>query len=108
MNDKERNSILSQDGLEFFGDGKPVDMERLEEELQMCRQTGYAVDPGETNPNITAVSSPIFTRNGDILGAVVLVGAFPRAKIKLVGPKVVAATRIISRKLGYTVFPATR
>ena len=98
----EKQAILDQADLSFYGDGQPVDRARLEEELQVCRQTGYAVDRGETNPNITAISSTVFDSSTKPVGAVVLIGAFEPSKIDEFGPKVAATAGEISRKLGYT------
>lgn len=102
MGETERKQILSQASLGFYGDGEPVDMDRLERDFQACRKLGYAVDPGDTNPNITAISSPVFNGESNPIGAIVLIGAFDREKIKIFGPKVSREAISISRKLGYT------
>ncbi|MCL5405961.1 MAG: IclR family transcriptional regulator [Deltaproteobacteria bacterium] len=97
---EKRERLLSGDDLCFYGDGEPVDMARLREELEECRKTGYAYDAGEINPGIMAISAPVFGANGDILGCIILLGAFPKTRIRSCGPKVAAAAGSISRKLG--------
>lgn len=99
--ENEREDILSRDDSSFYGDKNPVDPDRLREELKECRRTGYAIDLGETNPNIIAISSPVFSADSIIIGGVVLTGAFRRSKIKSFGPLVVETAKQISQKLGY-------
>ena len=75
-------------------------MARLREELKKCQKTGYAYDPGEINPGITAISAPVFGANGDITGCIILLGAFPKTRIRSYGSKVATAAGSMSRKLG--------
>jgi len=100
MSEEERQRILSEEWLAFYGDGEPVDREYLEEEMMLCRKIGYAQDPGETNPGLNAVSAPIFNSDNQVYGAVVLLGTFPRSHIKLNGPKVAKTAKKISQMLG--------
>lgn len=99
--DDERKRILSEDYLCFYGDGEPVDFKLLNKELDDCRKNGFAIDPGDTNPNINAISSPIFDIGDNIIGGVVLVGAFDSTKFETFGPLVVETSLNISRQLGY-------
>jgi len=99
--ENEREEILAQDKLYFYGDQATTNLDQLRKELKKCRQTGYAVDPGETNPNINAISSPLFSGDGKVIGAVIIIGAFNHSKIKTFGPKVVKTAKEISHKLGY-------
>ncbi len=101
MPQAEREAILAQEYLCFYGDGERVDREVLREELRRCRETGYAVDPGETNPGMIVISAPVFKHTGEAAGAVVLTGMFPHAQIGEFGPWVADTARTISRKLGY-------
>lgn len=107
MDDEAREKLLQQEGLEFYGPDQPVDFEYLREEFEEIRQTGYAVDPRETNPNIIGISSPVFEIAGKIRGGVILVGASSRARVKEYGPLVVRTALQISRALGFRgVFPS--
>ena len=100
MTREKRERLLSGDYLCFYGDGEPVDMARLREELEKCRKTGYAYDAGEINPGIMAISSPVFGATSEIMGCIILLGAFPKARIRSYGSKVADAAASISRKLG--------
>ncbi len=97
---EKRERLLSGDDLCFYGDGEPVNMARLREELDKCRKAGYAYDPGEINPGIMAISAPVFGSNGDIIGCIILLGAFPKTRIRSYGSKVAAAAAGMSGKLG--------
>jgi DNA-binding IclR family transcriptional regulator len=102
MAEEERNAVLAQEDLCFYGDGVPFDMSKLLKELEEVRRTGYAVDAKETNPNITGISSPVFNGDGTVIGCVILVGAFARAKVKKKASLVVDTATEISRSMGYT------
>lgn len=100
MSREKRERLLSGNDLCFYGDNEPVDMARLRKELEKCRKTGYAYDPGEINPGIMAISAPVFGANADITGCIILLGAFPKTRIRSYGSKVTAAAASMSRKLG--------
>ncbi|MFW2366940.1 MAG: IclR family transcriptional regulator, partial [Desulforhopalus sp.] len=107
MQEEERKNILEQEELCFYGDGVPFDRSRLLEEIEEIRRTGYGVDSRETNPNIIGISSPVFNSDGTIMGCVILVGVFSRAKLKRKGSQVVATALDISHTLGFRgEFPA--
>lgn len=96
---KEREEILASRELCFYGDGVPVDMDTLREEFETIRELGYAVDPGETNPNITCISAPVTDTTGSIVGAVVLIGVFQRSRVSVFGPMVAETARRISQRM---------
>ncbi|MDR3554782.1 MAG: IclR family transcriptional regulator [Syntrophobacteraceae bacterium] len=97
---EKRERLLAGDALCFYGDGEPVDMARLQEELEACRKTGYAYDAGEINSGIMAISAPVFSASGDVMGCIILLGAFKPTKIVSYGPRVAATAAGMSRKLG--------
>jgi DNA-binding IclR family transcriptional regulator len=101
MTESERQQILEQEELCFYGDAVPFDKKKLMDEFEEIRQTGYSVDARETNPNITGISSPVFDGGGSIMGCVILVGTFSKAKQKKNGPMVVKTAADISRILGF-------
>ncbi len=101
MPEEKRQEILGREYLCFYGDGKSVDMDKLLAELEEARTNGYATDIRVTNPNITAISSPVFEGGGSIVGCIILIGIFPRAKLKSFGKKVTEAAFDISHILGY-------
>ncbi len=101
MSEQERQEILRREYLCFYGDGQPVDMNVLLAELEEVRINGYASDVRVTNPNIIAISSPVFDGTGAIVGGIILIGAFSRTKLKSYGAKVASAAIEISHILGY-------
>ena len=101
MPEDERQEILNRDYLCFYGDGQPVDRDVLLTELEEARASGYATDIRVTNPNIIAISSPVFDGDGIIVGCIILIGVFSRAKLKGYGEKVAHAAIDISHDLGY-------
>lgn len=99
MPPSRQEEILAMENLSFYGDGKPVDLEYLKDELESCQELGYSVDLGETNPNITCISSAVTDTGGDVAGAIVLIGVFQRSRVKTFGPMVAEAARIISLRM---------
>lgn len=100
MSDKDQKRILSKKKLYFYGETSPPDMIRLREELQQCRQAGFAWDAGEVTPGVNVVSSPIFGLGKKMIGCIILIGTFPEIKIQEYGVKIMSIARQISRKLG--------
>lgn len=107
MAEEDQKHIMEHEELSFYGDGVSFDKSRLFEEFDEIRSTGYAVDARETNPNIIGISSPVFNGDGTILGCVILIGVFSRAKLKKIGSQVAITALGISRILGFRgEFPA--
>jgi DNA-binding IclR family transcriptional regulator len=98
--DEELETLLSGEALHFYGEGKPVDMGRLEKELEKVRENGYAYDQGILLPGITAISSPVFEKNGEIIGCVLLLGVFQDSGSTNYGIKVREAAKRISEVFG--------
>jgi DNA-binding IclR family transcriptional regulator len=97
---EELNVLLSGEPLHFYGEGKPVDMDRLNKELATVRENGYAYDQGVLLPGITAISSPVFEKNGEIIACVLLLGVFPAQGKTNYGIKVREAAKRISEVFG--------
>jgi DNA-binding IclR family transcriptional regulator len=53
----------------------------LDEQFEVIKKQGYAVDNEEVNLGIRAVGAPIFDRNRQVMAAVVLTGLAPRIDI---------------------------
>jgi DNA-binding IclR family transcriptional regulator len=101
MSESERQHILEQEELSFYGYGVAIDKEKLMDEFEEIRQNGYSVDARDTNPNIIGISSPVFDGSGSIMGSIILVGTFSKAKQKKNGPLVANTAVEISRILGF-------
>jgi len=100
LSKKEQQRIIDSNQLFFHGDIDALDKKRLEQELQFCRENGYAIDNGELTPGITALSAPVFDHNNKVVAGIVLVGTFTKDKFKPFGKMVAATGRIISRQAG--------
>jgi DNA-binding IclR family transcriptional regulator len=100
MGEAERRKILNGGKLYFHGDPARLDRSRLATELARCRQRGFALDQGELNPGIHAISAPIFGPPKKIIGCIILVGIFDERKFEAYGRGVSRAARRISYQLG--------
>ena len=100
LNETEQNRIIASDQLFFHGPFESLDKERLEQELLFCRNNGYAIDNGEVTPGIKAISAPVFDHNNEVTAGIVLVGTFSEDKFTLLGEKVAATGRLISKQAG--------
>ncbi len=100
LNEKERQRIFDTGQLFFHGDIKDFNKKKLEHELKICRENGYAVDNGETTPGIKAVSAPVFDHDNKVTAGVVLVGTFSEDKLETFGRMAASTCRIISKQAG--------
>jgi DNA-binding IclR family transcriptional regulator len=98
----ELEQILASEKLWFYGDGvnSPVNMERLREELDRCRQVGFAQDMGEINPRYNSVAAPVFGHNGKVVACLVVVGVFDESLVEHYGYKVVECAKSVSYAFG--------
>jgi DNA-binding IclR family transcriptional regulator len=100
MPDGERKRVLSRKRLFFYGDPYRFDRERLEQELEACRASGFSYDLGGLQAGINAVSVPVFGPKGRLMGCLILMGPFPEGLIAVYGPKVAGMARRISSAFG--------
>jgi len=100
MPKEETKRILSRKRLFFYGDPSRLDRERLGQELEACRTSGFSYDLGGLQAGINAVSAPVFGAKGRIIGCLILMGPFSQGLITTNGPKVAATARRISLALG--------
>jgi DNA-binding IclR family transcriptional regulator len=67
------------------------------------RAAGYAINHGERHSDVSSIAAPVFRENGELLGAITVSGPSPSV---LEGhqeshiPKLLAAARALSRRLG--------
>jgi DNA-binding IclR family transcriptional regulator len=100
MSDDEREKALAGEKLYFYGEKANLNVNRLRDELARCRKLGYAVDPGELQSGINAVSSPVFGVEGNIVGCIILIGTFPLSLIEKYGQKTASIAKQVSYKFG--------
>jgi DNA-binding IclR family transcriptional regulator len=98
--DNERNDLLAEDNLFFHGEPRNLDREKLKRELDLCRRQGYAEAPGKVSPLIKILASPVLGSKGYPMGALFLIGIFPRTVVSSYGGKLTEAARKLSVLLG--------
>jgi DNA-binding IclR family transcriptional regulator len=98
--DEERKRVLSRKRLYFYGDPSRMDRTRLIQELEMCRDRGFAEDEGELQPGIWAAAAPVFGIDRKVMGCVILIGTFGPGLVRQHGQKVAETGRRLSRKIG--------
>ena len=104
MPEAAREKILTRKKSYFHGlDISRLSIKQLREELDRCRELGYAQDVGEITPGVNFVSAPVFGLQEKIVGCIILIGTFPESLIEQYGPKTADAARQISYKLGADV-----
>jgi IclR family KDG regulon transcriptional repressor len=65
----ERRQLLEVHELTRFTDRTLTTVDALEADLTLSRERGYAVDNEENEPGIHCVSAPIFSGEGEVVGA---------------------------------------
>jgi DNA-binding IclR family transcriptional regulator len=102
---EERELLLASEKLWFYGDGdnSPLNMERLREELDRCRQVGYAQDLGNQYPQYNSVAAPVFGHNGKVVACLVVVGVFDESLGDHYGHKVAECAKSVSYAFGADV-----
>lgn len=70
--------IIAERGLTKQTEDTIIDEEKLYEELEEVREKGFAFNRGETIPGLIGVGAPIFDPNGDVVGAVSIIGPSSR------------------------------
>jgi len=77
---------------------------RLEEELSLIRQRGYAIDNEENAEGVCCVASPVWNGSGKVVGGISISGPTTRINLSnftVLGPLVCEGARLISQKMGY-------
>ncbi len=96
----ERDAILARDKRRFHGSSSKFNSERLKQELDMCRQVGFSVDLGDMQTGIHAVAAPVFASGDKLIGAIVVIGTFPKQLAERYGAAVASAGREFSMSIG--------
>jgi IclR family transcriptional regulator, KDG regulon repressor len=99
----DREKILKQKKLFFYGDVSKFDRKRLETELVHCKEAGFASDMGELNPGINVIASPVFDAHGKLIGSMFIMGTFQQSMVEKYGPTVAESARQCSAMLGADV-----
>jgi len=74
----EQREDLAQASAARYGDSIDFDVTRFLSELEHVRLTGWAKSEGERFPDVSAIAAPIFSADGQIVGAMTLVAPSSR------------------------------
>jgi IclR family transcriptional regulator, KDG regulon repressor len=97
------NKILPADKLEAFTVWSVTDPAEYRRRLRNAREHGYAIEKGEAFPDVTALATPIFDHQGELVAAAAIVAPTHRVSDDRIGvllKKLMEATSQISRELG--------
>jgi IclR family KDG regulon transcriptional repressor len=103
LSEDEREKILKQKKLFFYGDVSKFDRKRLETELAQSKEAGFAFDIGELNPGINVIASPVFDAHGKLIGSMFIMGTFQKSLVEKYGPVVAESAKQFSSLLGADV-----
>ncbi len=95
--------ILPSGKLEAFTLLSITDLDDYLRRLRQVREQGYALDRGETFPDVTGLSAPIFDHNGKVVASVSVVAPthrVPDDRLSGLIEKLLQATTSISAELG--------
>ncbi|MCC3359162.1 IclR family transcriptional regulator [Bacillus sp. REN16] len=101
---KELFDYITETPLEAFTHSTVTSKETLNNELLESRRRGYAISHGELDLGVSAVASPIFNKDANVVGAVSILGITERISMENIekyGELVVEAGLLISKKLNY-------
>ena len=101
---KERVALLDKISLTARTPHTIVDRSALEEDLELVRARGYAIDDMEIEEGIRCVSAPVFDHTGYVVAAISTSGPAFRmsiARIHELSKAAIRASSAISSKLGY-------
>jgi DNA-binding IclR family transcriptional regulator len=96
----ERELLLQEPTVYFHGPAKNFDRDRLQLELEQCRNQGFALDLGEMKPGLNSLAVPVFGPGAAPIGYIAMVGLFSEREARTFGPQVVAAGKNLSQQLG--------
>lgn len=102
--DAERRRLLAMHELRKYTDNTLTDLDELEADLTLSRERGYALDDQENEPGIHCVAAPVFSGEGDVVGAFSVTAPVTRIdKGTLLSfvPALLEATTSTSQQLGW-------
>jgi DNA-binding IclR family transcriptional regulator len=100
MPEKERDLILAEKNLYFYGNPDRMDGPRLAKEFAQCLRDGFAEDLGEVNPGLNVEAAPVFGPAGSPIGFIEIFVLFRKEAAHQLGPLVALAAKALSRELG--------
>jgi DNA-binding IclR family transcriptional regulator len=100
----ELEKLLKNKDLFFYGTPDKYDETRLRQDLAQIRLDGFALDLGEMNPHVNAVSSPILNADGQPIGYITIVGFFSEKDARGFGLLAKDAAKNISQDTGNMIY----
>ena len=104
--DAERRRLLAMHELRKYTDNTLTDLDELEADLTLSRERGYALDRQENEPGIHCVAAPVFSGEGDVVGAFSVTAPVARIDndtLLSFVPALLKATTSTSHQLGWVV-----
>lgn len=78
--EEDREEIIEQTEFESLTPKTITGEQTLREELEDVRASGFAYNRGETIPGLVGIGAPIRKQNGDVYGAISIIGPTSRMK----------------------------
>jgi DNA-binding IclR family transcriptional regulator len=103
LSEEERESLLKEKNLYFYGNPSKLDRKRLDREIARCQREGYAEDLSEVNQGLNVVAAPVIGPSGTLIGFIEIFLLFSPEIAHQWGPLVAEAGRKLSRELGAVV-----
>lgn len=100
----ERRALVRSLDLRRMTENTITDVSRLEEELLLSWERGYATDNVEVEEGVACYAAPILDYRGRPVAAISVAGPAERvlSKGERLGPLITGTASAISRRLGYT------
>jgi len=102
--DKQFDQMIKAMGLAKFTENTITDRQRLEREMIVIRQRGYAVDNSEHEEGVRCIGAPIHNHEAEVMASISVSGPSQRMtpeRDEEVGKLMKSKTAEISRRLGY-------
>lgn len=71
-------SIVAEEGLPRYTETTITDLGRLQQELEMIRQQGHAIDNGEQEDGVCGIAVPVYGSKGKVVAAISISGPSSR------------------------------
>jgi len=103
--DDEIRQVLAEAGMERRTSYTLITPESFLREMEVVRRAGFGVDDRESNEDCFCIGAPIYNHYGQVMAAISVSGPISRISRRMaetaVAPRLLEATRAISRSLGF-------
>jgi DNA-binding IclR family transcriptional regulator len=98
LNEKALAELLQTHQNFFYGSPARFDSLKFKNEIDECRQKGYALELGDIHPGVNVVAAPLLGKSGQPIGYITLAGFFTEIEAHILGPQAVEAVQKIARE----------